>query len=257
MDIAHDDVQMSTADDNAKIDVTPTDVLPDIGHPDEQPDEHHKENPLESTMPPHTTVVVPIILDEIGGSTKDIDGGSREDVPTTIKRQRLSQTLYRSTEKKAKERVLEGKKPFVVEVSRDGEPIGYNAARWATELGIRCRAHLDICKSNFTEQDPRNVEFVIQKMENAFDIIGAQISRRHYKNKIRLLMNNFRYHCRKLIIEGKEKSDSTLSLKKWEELKESMRSEEYLTKSNRGKRARDSVRAEYTYGRGGLQAKME
>ena len=36
-----------------------------------------------------------------------------------------------------------------------------------------------------------------------------------------------------------------------------MHCEEYLTKSNRGKRARDSVRAEYTYGRGGLQAKMD
>ena len=102
MDIAHDDVQMGTSDENAKIDVTPTDVLPDIGHLDEQPDEHHKENPLESTMPPHTIVVVPIVLDEIGGSTKNIDGGSREDVPTTIKRQRLSQTLCRSIEKKEK-----------------------------------------------------------------------------------------------------------------------------------------------------------
>ena len=161
MDIAHDDVQMGTSDDNAKIDVTPIDVLLDIGHPDEQPDEHHKENPLESIVPPHTIVTVPFVLDEIGGSTKNIDGGSREDVPTTVKRQRLSQTLYRSIEKKSIERVLEGKKPFVVEVLRDGEPIWYNATRWATELGIRCRAHLDICKSNFTEQDPRNVEFVI------------------------------------------------------------------------------------------------
>ena len=70
-------------------------------------------------------------------------------------------------------------------------------------------------------------------------------------------MNNFRYHCQKLIIEGKEKSDSTLFLKKWEELKEIMCCEEYLTKSNRGTKARDSVRAEYTYGRGGLQAKMD
>ena len=32
---------------------------------------------------------------------------------------------------------------------------------------------------------------------------------------------------------------------------------EYLTKSNRGKREKDSVRVEYTYGRGGLQAKMD
>ena len=104
MDIAQNNVQMSTTDDNAKIDITPTNVLPDIGHLDEQPDEHHKENPLESTVPPHTRVAAPIVLDEIGGSTKNIDGGSREDVPTTIKRQRLSQTLYRSIEKKEKER---------------------------------------------------------------------------------------------------------------------------------------------------------
>ena len=67
---------------------------------------------------------MPIVLDEIGGSTKNIDGGSREDVPTTIKRQRLSQYLYISTKKKAKERLLEGKKPFVVEVSRDGNLLG-------------------------------------------------------------------------------------------------------------------------------------
>ena len=94
-------------------------------------------------------------------------------------------------------------------------------------------------------------------MENSFDIIGGKISRRHYNNKMRLFMNNFRYHCWKLIIEGKENSYSTLSLKKWEELKESMCCEEYLTKCNRGKRARDSVRAEYTYGKGGLQTKMD
>ena len=36
-----------------------------------------------------------------------------------------------------------------------------------------------------------------------------------------------------------------------------MHSEEYLSKSNRGKKERDSVRAKYTYGRDGLQAKMD
>ena len=70
-------------------------------------------------------------------------------------------------------------------------------------------------------------------------------------------MNNFRYNCRKKIIEGKDKLESTLSLKQWEALKENTHSQEYMTKSNRGKRERDSVRAEYTYGRGGLQAKMD
>ena len=61
-------------------------------------------------------------------------------------------------------------------------------------------------------------------------------------------MNNFRYMCRKEIVEGKESLDNTLSPKQWEKLKESMHSKEYLTKSNKGKRARDSVKAEYTFG---------
>ena len=110
----------------------------------------------------------------------------------------------------------------MVEVSRDGEPIGKNAARWASELGVRCRAHLDICKSNFVQKDPRNVEYVIQKMENSFDTVGGKISRKYYKHKMRLLMNSFRYNCRKKIMEGKEMLDSTLSPKQWEALKESM-----------------------------------
>jgi hypothetical protein len=100
------------------------------------------------------------------------------------------------------------------------------------------------------------VENVIQKMENDFETTGGKISRKYYKQKMRLLMNNFRYNCRKTIMEGKEKLDSTLSPKQWEALKESMCSEEYLTKRNRGKRERDNVRDAYTFGRGGLQAKM-
>jgi hypothetical protein len=105
------------------------------------------------------------------------------------------------------------------EVSRDGESIGKNVARWTSELGVRCRAHLDICKSSFVEKDPRNVENVIQKMENYFETTSGKISRKYYKQKIRLLMNNFRYNCKKTITEGKEKLDSTISLKKWEALK--------------------------------------
>lgn len=216
------------------------DVEPDIAHGDVQLNESHEESPLASDVPQSEPVV----------------SGSTEDVSAFVKRKKLSQDLYRSTERHSKERILEGKKPFLVEVSRDGEPIGKNAARWASELGVRCRAHLDICKSNFAEQDPHHVESVIQKMENVFDTIGGQISRKYYKHKMRLLMNNFRYMCRKAIMEGKESLDNTLSPKQWEKLKESMHSEEYLTKSNKGKRARDSVKAEYTFGRGGLQAKI-
>ena len=74
---------------------------------------------------------------------------------------------------------------------------------------------------------------------------------------MRLLMNNFRYMCKKETMEGKESLDNTLSPKQWERLKESMHSEEYLTKNNKGKRARDSVKAEYTFGRGGLHAKIK
>lgn len=238
--VSYDDVQPDIAYGDGQPDIPLGDVQPDIAHDDVQPNEILKESSLIFDVPQN----VPI------------SSGSTEDVSAFVKRKKLSQDLYRSTERHAKERILEGKKPFVVEVSRDGEPIGKNAARWASELGVRSRAHLDICKSNFSEQDPQHVEFVIQKMENAFDTIGGQISRKYYKNKMRLLMNNFRYNCRKTIMEGKERLDSTLSPKQWETLKESMHYEEYLRKSNRGKRARENVRAEYTFGRGGLQAKI-
>ena len=92
-------------------------------------------------------------------------------------------------------------------------------------------------------------------MENYFEIVGGQISRKYYKSYMRLLMNNYRYNCRKLIIEGKYRTNSTLSPKEWEALKETMCSEEYLTKRNRGMKARDNVKAPYTFDQGGLQAK--
>ena len=51
---------------------------------------------------------------------------------------------------------------------------------------------------------------------------------------MRLLMKNYRYNCRKLIIEGKYRTYSTLSPKEWEALKETVCSKEYLKKRNRG-----------------------
>lgn len=208
-----------------------------------------EETTLTSAVPQLNTHVTSTPNES--GSARNIGSGS-QDVSAFVRRQRLSQGWYRCTERNAKERKVEGKKPFLVEVSKYGEPIGQNAARWASELGTRCRAHLDICKSNFSDQDPRIVDNVIQKMENSFETIGGQISRKFYKQKMRILMNSYRYNCRKIIIEGKDKTDSTISPKQWEALKESMRSEEYLSKRNRGMKARDNVRATYTFGRGGL-----
>ena len=43
-------------------------------------------------------------------------------------------------------------------------------------------------------------------------------------------------------MEGKERTDSTISPKQWEALKETMRSEEYFSKRNRGLKARVNVR---------------
>ena len=145
----------------------------------------------------------------------------------------------------------------MVEVSKDGEPIGKNAVRWSSELGTRCRAHLDICKSKFLDQDPQIVDNVIQKMENSFETIGGKISRKYYKQKMRTMMNTYWYNCRKLIIKGKNRTNSPLSPKQWEALKETMCSKEYLTKRNRGMKSRDNVRAPYTFGRGGLHAKID
>ena len=51
--------------------------------------------------------------------------------------------MYRSTEREAKERKLEGNKDYLVEV-KDGEPVGPNALRWGLELGMRVRSHLEV-----------------------------------------------------------------------------------------------------------------
>lgn len=139
---------------------------------------------------------------------------------------------------------------------KDGEPTGPNASRWATELGTRIRSHLDVTKSNFADQDPRNVDQVIQKMENVFETIGGRISSKYYKRRMRILMNNFRHKCRKLILDGKDR-ESSLTPKQWEDLKESMRAEEYLSKSIRAKKAREQVKARYFLGQGGLRAKQQ
>ena len=70
-----------------------------------------------------------------------------------------------------KEIKLEGKNPFLVEVSNDGEPTVQHAAKWAIELGTRCRVHLNVWKSNFAEQAPRSVQNAIHKMENALILL--------------------------------------------------------------------------------------
>jgi hypothetical protein len=64
-------------------------------------------------------------------------------------------------------------------MSKYCDPIGPNVARLALKLGTRCRAHLDITKSNFADQDPRSVENVIQKIENSFETVGGNISRKY------------------------------------------------------------------------------
>ena len=90
-----------------------------------------------------------------------------------IKRQIWRQDWYISIERNEKEIKLVGKNPFLVEVSNEGEPIGKNVRRWSTKMGTRYMAHLDSCKSNFAELDPRSMENFIQKMENSFDIVGG------------------------------------------------------------------------------------
>lgn len=102
-----------------------------------------------------------------------------------------------------------------------GEPTGPNSSRWATELGTRIRSHLDVTKSKFANQDPRNVDQVIQQMEIFFETIGGRISSKYYKRRMKILMNNFRHKCRKLILDGKYR-ESSLNPKQWEDLKESM-----------------------------------
>jgi len=177
---------------------------------------------------------------------------SSEDMPTSIQKRKMIQGMYRSKEREAKERKSEGKKPYLLEV-KDGEPFGPNAARWASELGTRVRSHLDVTKSNFVDQDERSVDLVIRQMENAFETYGGRITTKCYKIRMRKLINNFRHKCRKSILDGKER-DSSLTPKQWEELKESLRAEEYLQRSEKGKMARDNVRDQFIMGRGGWRS---
>ena len=122
-------------------------------------------------------------------------------------------------------------------------------------MGTRIRSYLDVTKSNFTDQDPRNADLMIQHMENVFETIGGRIFVKYYKYRMRILMNNFRHKCRKLILDGKYR-ESSLTPKQWEYLKESMCAEEFLAKSARGKKGRYLVKARYFLGRGGLRDKQ-
>ena len=70
----------------------------------------------------------------------------------------------------------------------NGEPTRPNASMWSSELGTRIRSYLDVTKSTFTDQDPRNVGIVIQQMENDFETIGGRISIKYYKYRMRILM---------------------------------------------------------------------
>ena len=90
----------------------------------------------------------------------------------------------------------------------DGQPTRPNASRWSTVLGKRIRYYLGVTKSKFTDQYPRNVDLVIQQMENVFETVGGRISVKYYKYRMRVLMNNFRHKCRKLILDGKDRESS-------------------------------------------------
>ena len=72
---------------------------------------------------------------------------------------------------------------------KDGDPTEPNASRWDTELGMRIRSNLDVTKYNFVDQDPRNVDQVIQQMENCFETTGGIISIKYYKHRMRILIN--------------------------------------------------------------------
>ena len=122
-------------------------------------------------------------------------------------------------------------------------------------MGTRIRSYLDVTKSTFTDQDPRNVDLVIQQMENVFETVGGRISVKYYKYRMRVLMNNFRHKCRKLILDGNDR-ESSLTPKQWEYLKESMSDEDFLEKSARGKKGRNLVKDRYFLGRGGLRDKQ-
>jgi hypothetical protein len=96
-----------------------------------------------------------------------------------------------------------------------------------------------------------------KKWTKKIETVGGKISRKYYKQKMRTLINTYRYNCRKLIMEGKDMANSTLSPQQWEVLKETTFSEEYLIKRNRGMKERNNLRAPYTFGRGGLHAKID
>ena len=63
-------------------------------------------------------------------------------------------------------------------------------------------------------------------MENPIETIGGRISTKYYKQRMIILMNNFKHKCRKLILDGKNK-DRSLNPSQWEDLKESIHSEDY------------------------------
>jgi len=67
-------------------------------------------------------------------------------------------------------------------------------------------------------------------------------------------MNDFMLKCKKIILDEKYQERS-LTPKQWVDLKESMCSEYYFTKSIRGKKSRDPFKVQHIYGRGKLQAK--
>jgi hypothetical protein len=86
-----------------------------------------------------------------------------------------------------------------------GVPIGTNASRWASYVSMRIRSYLDVTKVNFADQDTRNVDRVIQQMEDAFEVVSGRIFTKYYNHRMRKLINNFRYTCRKLILDGKDR----------------------------------------------------
>jgi len=132
---------------------------------------------------------------------------SSDDMPTSIQKRRMIQGLFRSTKRESRERKLERKKAYFLEV-KDGGLVGSNAARWALKLGTRVSYHLDVTKSNFADQDEISVDLVIRQMENSFETFGGRITTKYYKFRMRKLINNFMPKCRKSILDGKEKDNS-------------------------------------------------
>ena len=84
-------------------------------------------------------------------------------------------------------------------------------------------------------------------MKNSFETYGGRITTKYYKIRKRKLINNFRHKCRKSILDGKER-DNSLTPKQWEELKETMYSQEYFPKRTISKKARNNVKASYSFG---------